>query len=149
MRHLDLLALFRARTITIREAPSTPECLGDDLLAELVEGTVDPEQRIEALRHVARCRSCGHAVASLARVLTDPAVAAAAEFGRRLGGIILDDLHLGHAMASLGEMCGESRLQEMLGAGSGTPPPAGGVVGDEEKLDVHWKPVRERSERDV
>jgi hypothetical protein len=54
-----------------------PGCLGDDSLAALVEGNLDPPARAEAMMHLAQCEYCRSSVASLARVLGDPAVAAA------------------------------------------------------------------------
>jgi hypothetical protein len=55
-----------------------PECLGDDILAALADGTLDPPARGEATMHLAQCGFCRSSVASLARALGDPAVAAAA-----------------------------------------------------------------------
>ena len=55
-----------------------PECLEDDLLAGLADGTIQEASRGEAMLHLARCAHCRRAVASVARALADPAVAAAA-----------------------------------------------------------------------
>jgi hypothetical protein len=55
-----------------------PRCLGDDILAALADGTLDPPARREAMMHLAQCGFCRSSVASLARALGDPAVAAAA-----------------------------------------------------------------------
>jgi anti-sigma factor RsiW len=54
-----------------------PACLGDDTLAALVDGNLDPPARGEAMMHLAQCGYCRSSVASLARALGDPAVAAA------------------------------------------------------------------------
>jgi hypothetical protein len=58
------------------EARSTPHCLDDDAVAALAEGTLEAESRAAALAHVAACDRCRRAVASVARALADPAVAA-------------------------------------------------------------------------
>ena len=55
-----------------------PGCLGDDILAALADGNLDAPARDEAMMHLAQCGFCRSSVASLARVLGDPAVAAAA-----------------------------------------------------------------------
>ena len=55
-----------------------PGCLGDDILAALADGNLDPPARDEAMMHLAQCGFCRSSVASVARVLGDPAVAAAA-----------------------------------------------------------------------
>jgi hypothetical protein len=53
----------------------TVECLDDDTIAALAEGTLAPERRAAVLPHVASCARCRLAVASVARALADPAVA--------------------------------------------------------------------------
>jgi len=66
----------------------TPDCLDDDTVAALAAGTLDAAARARALAHLAACARCRHAVASVARALSDPAVArevtAAERRGRRL-----------------------------------------------------------------
>lgn len=54
-----------------------PGCLGEDILAALAEGSLDPPARGEAVIHLAQCGYCRSSFASLARALGDPAVAAA------------------------------------------------------------------------
>jgi len=54
----------------------TPDCLDDDTIAALAAGTVDGTARGRALVHLTGCARCRHAVASVARALTDPVVAA-------------------------------------------------------------------------
>lgn len=51
------------------------ECLDDDLIAALAEGTLDAAARAEALPHLARCARCRGAVTSVTRALADPTVA--------------------------------------------------------------------------
>jgi hypothetical protein len=76
--HLDPLQRFR-HTLAIAggEAPGdpTPECLDDDLIAALAEGTLATDARQPALSHVVRCPRCRSAVASVARALTDAGIA--------------------------------------------------------------------------
>jgi len=64
----------------------TPDCLDDDTIAALAEGSLDAGSRSSALAHVASCARCRRAVASVARALTDRSVARAlgsAAWGRR------------------------------------------------------------------
>src|SRR2546428_5865018 len=49
-----------------------PECLGDDTLSALAEGTLEPSSRGEVMLHLTRCTHCRTAVGSLARALADP-----------------------------------------------------------------------------
>ena len=56
---------------------SGPGCPGDDLLAALATGELEDERRSEAMMHLASCGHCRSTLASLARALADPAVAAA------------------------------------------------------------------------
>lgn len=68
---------FPAAPIQRGTHPLTPDnrdCLDDDLLAALAEGSLDPESRARVLPHLARCGRCRSAVASLARALADRAV---------------------------------------------------------------------------
>lgn len=51
--------------------PPTPECLDDEVISALAEGTIEPGQRIPALVHVASCTRCRAAVASVALTLAD------------------------------------------------------------------------------
>ena len=54
--------------------PSTVECLDDDTVAALAEGTLAASVRPTVLPHLASCARCRTAVASVARALADPAV---------------------------------------------------------------------------
>jgi len=58
-----------------KEDKATPECLDDEILAALAEGTLSPAAREAALRHLAFCARCRRAVGSIARALADPSVA--------------------------------------------------------------------------
>ena len=60
------------------DAP-TPSCLDEDTLGALAEGSLDEATRSAALPHLAGCAHCGAAVASLARALADPGLAAEIE----------------------------------------------------------------------
>jgi len=53
----------------------TPDCLDEDTIAALAEGSLSPEARATALPHLAQCARCRRAVASIARALADPMVA--------------------------------------------------------------------------
>lgn len=53
----------------------TPECLDDDTVAALAEGTLDAGARAAAVAHLATCSRCRSAVASVVRVLADRSVA--------------------------------------------------------------------------
>ena len=81
----DLLKLLRH----VLEGPirDTPECLDDDTVAALADGTLDATARAAVLPHLAVCARCRGALASVARALGDAGVArevAAAEGdGRR------------------------------------------------------------------
>lgn len=52
-------------------------CLGDDAIAALADGTMDPAARASLLSHLADCARCRSAVAAVARALGDDAVARA------------------------------------------------------------------------
>jgi hypothetical protein len=58
-----------------RTGALTPECLDDETLAGLADGSIDPKTRAAALPHVAGCPRCRGAVASVAQALADAAVA--------------------------------------------------------------------------
>lgn len=55
--------------------PSTPDCLDEDTLTALAEGTLDAETHTAVTPHVASCPRCRHLVASVARAIADPDVA--------------------------------------------------------------------------
>lgn len=76
----------------VRSHAITPECLGDELIAALADGSIDPALRATVLPHVASCSRCRTAVASVVRALGEPAVAravAAAERTRKPNGLYL------------------------------------------------------------
>lgn len=56
-------------------ASPTPGCLDDDTVAALAEGALDAAARDAAMAHLALCSRCRSAVASVAVVLSNPAVA--------------------------------------------------------------------------
>jgi hypothetical protein len=58
-----------------REAVATPECLDDETIAALAEGTRDAAIRTAAVAHLANCARCRAAVASVARAVADPSIA--------------------------------------------------------------------------
>jgi hypothetical protein len=58
-----------------RDAPATAQCLDEDSVAALAEGTLDDPARARTLPHLAECARCRTAVASVSRALGDPAVA--------------------------------------------------------------------------
>jgi hypothetical protein len=68
------LAMVRAGRAGGESRP-TPHCLDDDSIAALAEGAPDAEARAAGVAHLAVCERCRRAVASVARALTDPAVA--------------------------------------------------------------------------
>jgi len=70
----------------VRSETLTPDCLSDDMIAALADGSLAPDVRASILPHVASCPRCRLAVASVARALADPAVArelSASSNGRR------------------------------------------------------------------
>ena len=62
------------RHATQRDAFPTAGCLDDDTIAALAEGTLDDIGRAAAFRHLAECPRCRSIVASVAKLLGDPAV---------------------------------------------------------------------------
>lgn len=80
----SLEQLRQAFATTARSAEATPQCLDDDTVAALSEGTLDAEPRAAALPHLASCAACREAVASVSRALSDPSVAREAKGVRRL-----------------------------------------------------------------
>jgi len=55
-------------------AAASPDCLGDDAIASLADGTIDATGRAAALPHLGACARCRGAVASVARTLSVPEV---------------------------------------------------------------------------
>ena len=75
MTHPDPESLLRH--VIDRGANATSQCLDDETIAALAEGTRDAPLRAAALPHLAECARCRAAVASVTRALADPAVASA------------------------------------------------------------------------
>lgn len=65
------------------EPISTPACLDHHAIASLADGSLDATRRADAVRHVAGCDRCRREVASVARALSDPAVARELEVSGR------------------------------------------------------------------
>lgn len=57
------------------EPSATPDCVDDDTIAALAEGSLEAEDHAAVLSHVSACARCRSTVASVARALSDPAVA--------------------------------------------------------------------------
>lgn len=55
--------------------PPTADCLDDDTVAALADGSLDAARRQAVLPHLSRCPRCRAAVASVARALADPGIA--------------------------------------------------------------------------
>jgi len=80
----DMPTLLRAAAA--QPGPAGPDCLDEETIAALVDGTVETDARNTATRHLASCARCRRAVASVAKGLADPSVAreiAAVDGGRR------------------------------------------------------------------
>jgi hypothetical protein len=76
-------ALLRATAA--QPGPAGPDCLDEARIAAVVDGAVDPADRMEVTRHLASCARCRRAVASVLHSLDDPAVSreiAALDHGR-------------------------------------------------------------------
>ena len=83
-----------------RSVEPSLECLDDDTIAALAEGTLGVEARSASLPHLASCPVCRGAVASVARALADPPVAREAAGRRRFGGRQLQRIILPLAAAA-------------------------------------------------
>ncbi len=59
----------------VRSETPTRDCLQDQQIAAVADGSLAPEARGPVLSHVATCSRCRSAVASVARALADPSVA--------------------------------------------------------------------------
>ncbi len=105
----------------------TPDCLDDDTIAALAAGAVDAAARARALAHVAACARCRHAVASVARALTDPAVAREVAAAERRGRRLPYRLALSAAAAAILLLLAGPRLLE-LGRPVHRAPPVTGTV---------------------
>jgi len=73
MRDEPFEELRRVLDTRVRSETLTPDCLPDDVIAALADGSLAPEVRGSVLPHVASCARCRGAVASLARALAEPA----------------------------------------------------------------------------
>src|SRR5439155_5160087 len=67
--------LWRVLDTRVRSETQTPDCLSDDMIAALADGSLTPKLRADILPHVGSCPRCRAAVASVARALADPTVA--------------------------------------------------------------------------
>ena len=84
--HLVECETCREDVATIRQAatelrvhasgagPKTDRCLDEFAVAELVDGTVDPDRRASMLAHLASCMTCRSEVAALSRLTAEPAI---------------------------------------------------------------------------
>lgn len=68
-------ALQQARLTDSADEAATPDCFDLDTLGALAEGSLERETRAALLPHLAGCRRCRSALASLARAVSDPAIA--------------------------------------------------------------------------
>ncbi len=68
--------LRRVLDTRVRSEALTPDCLQDDVIAALADGSLAPDLRTAVVPHVVSCPRCRGAVASVARALADPTVAA-------------------------------------------------------------------------
>ena len=105
----------------------TPDCLDDDTIAALAAGTVDGTARGRALAHLAGCARCRHAVASVARALTDPVVAREVAAAERRARRLPYRLALSAAAAAILLLLAGPRLLE-LGRPVHRAPPLTGTV---------------------
>ena len=67
--------LRRVLDTRVRSETGTSDCLQDEMIAALADGSLAPELRASVLPHIASCPRCRAAVASVARAVADPAVA--------------------------------------------------------------------------
>ena len=78
--------LRRVLDTRVRSESTTADCIDDDTIAALADGSLDPALRATVLPHVSTCARCRAAVASVARALAESSVAkevAVAERGPR------------------------------------------------------------------
>jgi len=76
----ETMVLLRAGAA--RSGDATPDCLDEEAIAAFVDGALEGDARAVATTHLLSCARCRSAVASIARLARDPAVAAAAETDR-------------------------------------------------------------------
>ena len=67
------------RSLSWNEAPCErgPNCLDDETIGMLADGSLDAEARSRATAHLSECAHCRQSLASLVRALDDRAVVAA------------------------------------------------------------------------
>jgi len=94
----DMPALLRATAP--RPGPAGPDCLDEETLAAVVDGTLDPLQRTAATAHLSTCARCRSAVAGVSRIMSDHSVAAEAAALDRRGPVRHWRLPLGLAAAA-------------------------------------------------
>ena len=146
MRDEPFEELRRVLDTRVRSETLTPDCLPDDVIAALADGSLAPEVRASVLPHVASCARCRGAVASLARALADPAVAReiSVSSGRRRGYRITVPL----AAAAVLLLLLSSPAGERSPAHRGPPPPPATTPVPRSPLgavaavdDLRWSPV--------
>lgn len=69
----DMSVLLRAAAA--KAGPASRDCLSEEAIAAVVDGTMDVSARGAAVRHLASCARCRGAVASVSRALNDTTVA--------------------------------------------------------------------------
>lgn len=67
--------LRRVLDTRVRSDATSGECLDDDTIGGLADGTLDPALRARVLPHLAGCPRCRTTLASVTRALAEPAVA--------------------------------------------------------------------------
>ena len=116
--------LWRVLDTRVRSETQTPDCLSDDMIAALADGSLTPKLRADILPHVGSCPRCRAAVASVARALADPTVArelSVSARGRRWYRLALP-LAAAAVLLLLLSSPGDDRLP--VHRGSPPPPPA-------------------------
>src|SRR5438067_11133803 len=63
------------RAAAAQPGPAGPDCLDEETIAAVVDGTVEADVRNAATRHLASCARCRGVIASVVRGLADPSVA--------------------------------------------------------------------------
>jgi len=139
--------LRRVLDTRVRSETVTPDCLPDEIIAALADGSLSAERRSGVLAHVATCARCRSAVRSVARALADPGVArelAAVSGGRRWLRIAVP-----LAAAAVLVLLVSSPWNDRSGGHRGPPPPPPATtpiprspVGSVAAVtDLRWSPV--------
>jgi len=139
--------LWRVLDIRMRSETQTPDCLQDDMIAAVADGSLAPELRTAVLPHVGSCARCRGAVASVARALADPAVARELSASRRGGRVYRIAVPLAAAAVLL--LLLRSPAGDRLPVHRGPPPPPPATtpvprspVGTVSAVDaLRWSPV--------